>query len=374
VSRLTPAYSAASATFNQVFIANSSPDDSRSANDHRLASCRLAANALSNGRECAAQRYWFNASIVENVVLNRIGPEAWARTEGAFRSTVTRGAGLGICGGPKNESRIAPQSEAVNANGARVSRAEAELRYTRTGSTGSTPAFIMASAPSSNSSLRMTDGFEIVPSVLDQSEAADAATALQDSALKRSRAGARHLISVPVVQQLARESRLVTIAARFVGPEAVPFRATLFDKSSANNWLVVWHQDTALPLRERRDIPGWGPWSIKAGITYAHAPATALSRVVALRLHIDDSDADNGPLRVLPGTHRMGVLSDAEIGQLAREIPPVDCIVPAGGIVAMRPLLVHASSKAESTRRRRVLHIEYSDSLHMTDDLELAMA
>jgi hypothetical protein len=242
------------------------------------------------------------------------------------------------------------------------------------GSTASIPAIIMASAPSSNSSLRMTDGFEIVPSVLDQSEAADAATVLQDPALKRSRAGARHLMSVPVVQQLARDSRLVTIAARFVGPEVVPFRATLFDKSPANNWLVVWHQDTALPLRERRDIPGWGPWSIKAGITYAHAPATALSRVVALRLHIDDSDAENGPLRVLPGTHRMGVLSDAEIGQLAREIPPVDCIVPAGGIVAMRPLLVHASSKAETTRQRRVLHIEYADSSRIAEDLELAIA
>jgi ectoine hydroxylase-related dioxygenase (phytanoyl-CoA dioxygenase family) len=179
---------------------------------------------------------------------------------------------------------------------------------------------------------------------------------------------------VPLVQQLARDSRLLTIAARFVGPEAVPFRATLFDKSPASNWLVVWHQDTALPLSKRRDIPGWGPWSIKAGITYAHAPASALSRVVALRLHIDDSGADNGPLRVLPGTHSMGLLSDAEIGQLAREIPPVDCIVPAGGIVAMRPLLVHASSKAETTRQRRVLHIEYADSSRIADDLELAIA
>jgi hypothetical protein len=44
-------------------------------NHHRLASCRLAADALSSGRERAAQ-HWFNASIVENVVLNRIGPEA----------------------------------------------------------------------------------------------------------------------------------------------------------------------------------------------------------------------------------------------------------------------------------------------------------
>ncbi len=182
------------------------------------------------------------------------------------------------------------------------------------------------------------------------------------------------LMHVPVVQRIAHDSRLVTIAARFVGPEAVPFRATLFDKSRANNWLVVWHQDTALPLRERRDLPGWGPWSIKAGITYVHAPAAALSRVVALRLHIDDSDTDNGPLRVLPGTHTRGVLSDAEIGQLAREIPPVDCVVPAGGVVAMRPLLIHASSKAESIRQRRVLHIEYAESFRMADDLELAIA
>jgi hypothetical protein len=133
----------------------------------------------------------------------------------------------------------------------------------------------MANAPSLNSSLSMGNGFEIVPSVLDQSEAADVATVLEHSTLERSRAGARHLMHVPAVQQLARDGRLVTIAARFVGPEAVPFRATLFDKSPAHNWLVVWHQDMALPLRERRDIPGWGPWSIKAGITYAHAPATA---------------------------------------------------------------------------------------------------
>jgi ectoine hydroxylase-related dioxygenase (phytanoyl-CoA dioxygenase family) len=96
--------------------------------------------------------------------------------------------------------------------------------------------------------------------------------------------------------------------------------------------------------------------------------------VVALRLHIDDSNADNGPLRVLPGTDRMGVLADAEIGQLAREIPPVDCIVPAGGIVVMCPLLVHASSKAESNYQRRVLHIEYAESLGMPDGLELAIA
>jgi Phytanoyl-CoA dioxygenase (PhyH) len=153
----------------------------------------------------------------------------------------------------------------------------------------------------------ITSGFDIVPAVLDRHEIAVVAGALQQEGLERSRAGARHLMRYPIVQQLARDPRLLTIAARFVGATSVPYRATLFDKSSARNWLVVWHQDTTLPLRERRDAPGWGPWSVKPGITCAQAPAAPLSRVIALRLHIDDSRADNGPLRVLPGTHTMGV-------------------------------------------------------------------
>lgn len=106
---------------------------------------------------------------------------------------------------------------------------------------------------------------------------------------------------------------LLAIAIAFIGLSAVPYRATLFDKSAARNWLVTWHQDTALPLEERRDAPGWGPWPVKSGITYAHAPATALSRVVALRLLFDDSRDDNGPLRLLPRTH---ALSDADIDRI----------------------------------------------------------
>lgn len=107
-------------------------------------------------------------------------------------------------------------------------------------------------------------------------------------------------------------------------------------------------------------------------VAYAHAPASALSRVIALRLHLDDSLADNGPLRVLPGTHAMGVLSDDEIARHAREVPPVACVAPAGAVVAMRPLIVHASSKVESERPRCVLHIEYADALGF-DGIELAV-
>jgi ectoine hydroxylase-related dioxygenase (phytanoyl-CoA dioxygenase family) len=113
---------------------------------------------------------------------------------------------------------------------------------------------------------------------------------------------------------------------------------------------------------------------VKEGITYAHAPATALEQVLALRIHLDDSTDKNGPLRVLPGTHTMGVLSDDAIERLAAEINPVDCLASAGGVVAMRPLIVHASSQSLIEMPRRVLHVEYAARMAVADFLELASA
>ena len=207
-------------------------------------------------------------------------------------------------------------------------------------------------------------GFTIVEAVLDGTEVAELARALETSDLDWSLgAGARDLMNHRAVSAVAVDPRLFAIARRFLGASAVPYKATLFDKSPARNWLVTWHQDTALPLWNAA-IFRWGPWSIKSGITYAHAPATALSRVVALRLHFDDSREK----RAAAGASwnaALGVLSDADTARLVREIPPVDCFVPSGGIVAMRPLILHASSKAEADPPRRVLHIEYVDSLDL---------
>jgi Phytanoyl-CoA dioxygenase (PhyH) len=193
------------------------------------------------------------------------------------------------------------------------------------------------------------------------------------SEVKRSGAGARHVLRLPLVREVASDGRLLGIAARFVGGTPTPFRATLFDKASRFHRLVVWHQDTALPLRQRVDGGEWGPWSTRAGVLCAHAPAWALETVVALRVHLDDSVRTNGPLRVLPGSHRLGVLDDVEIAELVRKTTPVDCLAPAGGVVAMRPLTIHASSKVTVDRRRRVLHIEYAASPTLAPGIELAL-
>jgi ectoine hydroxylase-related dioxygenase (phytanoyl-CoA dioxygenase family) len=214
-------------------------------------------------------------------------------------------------------------------------------------------------------------GYAIQPPVLEHAEMTRVLDALANAPLARTRAGVRHVLAVPAVRRLAIDARLIAIAARLVGPSPIPFRATLFDKTPEANWLVPWHQDTALPLRSRIDDAEWGPWSIKAGVLYAHAPAWALETVVALRVHLDDSTAVNGPLRVLPDTHRLGVLTDGEIERLAHDVTPVECLAAAGGVVAMRPLTVHASSKSVNANPRRVLHIEYAAGLHLARGIEL---
>jgi hypothetical protein len=216
-------------------------------------------------------------------------------------------------------------------------------------------------------------GYSIHSAVFDRSDMLAALRALSEADVIRTKAGARHVLTVPGVRDLATDRRLLDLAVRFVGPGPIPFRATLFSKSPTANWLVVWHQDTALPLRRRVEESAWGPWSTKAGVLYAHAPAWALETVVALRVSLDDSTETNGPLRVLPGSHRRGVLSDQEIGRLAAETRPVDCVAASGGVVAMRPLTVHASSKSTDDRPRRVLHIEYAASVHLGADIELAV-
>jgi len=217
-------------------------------------------------------------------------------------------------------------------------------------------------------------GFAIICDALDDHDISSLEQSLASASIRRSKAGVRHALAHPAIAELANDSRLLDIARRVLGSHAFPFRATLFDKSPLSNWLVAWHQDTALPLREKREAPGWGPWSVKEGVTYSRAPALALGQVLALRIHLDDSAAGNGPLRVLPGTHTMGVLSNDAIRRLTSHVTSVVCIASKGSVLAMRPLLVHASSKSHSEMRRRVLHVEYASSRVTDDGLELAVA
>jgi len=216
-------------------------------------------------------------------------------------------------------------------------------------------------------------GFAIVPSVLSTRELIPILVSLADLEPPRGRAGIRHVLKHPTVKVVAQNPRLLEMAQAVLGEAAFPFRATLFDKTPETNWLISWHQDTALPLQEKVETPGWGPWSVKEGVIYAHAPAAALEQVLALRLHLDDCTEDGGPLRVLPGTHGLGILREDEIERHSTYEQPVECIGARGAVVAMRPLIIHASSKSRSQAPRRVLHIEYAATPNIAMPMQLAI-
>jgi hypothetical protein len=220
----------------------------------------------------------------------------------------------------------------------------------------------------------MEPGFEIIENVVTESECRELKATLSPSSRMAKRAGRRHLMGDSAVARLANDERLLKTARRYVGTGAVPYRATLFDKSPRANWLVVWHQDTALPILDRFDSSEWGTWSVKCEISYAHAPAWALERIVALRVNLDASTIDNGPLKVIPESHLSGVLDDNVVLDTAHNQRSVSCTTSEGGVIVMRPLLIHSSSKSISNAPRRVLHIEYASSLELADGIQLAVA
>src|SRR5690349_9515208 len=109
-------------------------------------------------------------------------------------------------------------------------------------------------------------GYLITEPLFERRKMQELCQVLLEAGLPRTKAGVRHVLGVPAVRALAVTPALVALAESFVGKNALPFRATLFDKSATSNWLVAWHQDTALPLEHRVDDTSWGPSSIKGGV------------------------------------------------------------------------------------------------------------
>lgn len=217
-------------------------------------------------------------------------------------------------------------------------------------------------------------GFAIFENAFHSAECDELLGVLKALPRPAGRAGMRHLMRVPEIAAAARDPRLLAIARETLGPTAIPYKATLFEKNPNANWSIVWHQDTALPFETPFEHPEWGPWSRKDGLAYAHAPAWALARVTALRLHLDAATDANGPLRVIAGSHRAGVLSDDAVFELARQLPATTCRVGRGGVLAMRPLVVHASAKVKTDAPREVLHFEYAERLDLVPGIRLALA
>lgn len=217
------------------------------------------------------------------------------------------------------------------------------------------------------------EGFAIAQDVLIQSVTEALTESLEALVAGKSAAtldrggsvyGGRNLLrEIPLVREVAGSRAVRGLVEPVLGPRAFPVRGLFFDKSPEANWMVPWHQDLTIAVAGRREATGYRAWTCKAGVHHVQPPVEVLERMLAVRLHLDDCGPEDGPLRVLPGSHMGGRLGPSAVRDWLDQVPAVPCLVRSGGAVLMRPLLLHASSAAEVPTRRRVIHLEFAADL-----------
>jgi hypothetical protein len=198
------------------------------------------------------------------------------------------------------------------------------------------------------------DGAQLFPGAFTPSEVA----ALLDLlSLPQRRPGAR-LGATPGLAALIAPAD--AIAAAILGPAARPVGAKLFDKFPGRNWSLRWHQDRTIAVRERRNVPGFGQWTVKSGIPHCVPPFDLLERSLTVRLHLDPASAGNSPLLIAPGSHRRGPIAEPDIPAAVSRCGTRACRAESGDIWAYATLILHASDRAAAPARRRVLQLLYS--------------
>lgn len=211
------------------------------------------------------------------------------------------------------------------------------------------------------------DGFQLIPYVLSADEVATVIASIEsaDHTHGRHRGAEQFAIrrlseAVPSIAELATHPGISQIVHHAIGEDARLVRSILFDKRPGANWAVPPHQDTTIAVRERIDTRGFGPWSLKAGVPHVQPPREVLEQMVTLRIHLDDCPEEAGALRVIPGSHRLGILDADQLAIVSRTGSFVACPASAGDCLLMRPLLVHASRPAAIPTHRRVVHLGFA--------------
>jgi ectoine hydroxylase-related dioxygenase (phytanoyl-CoA dioxygenase family) len=197
------------------------------------------------------------------------------------------------------------------------------------------------------------DGYLILPAFLQPGECERLAAIAAEFA--NGRPGSRQLLRHAAISETAARVLALPRLSGLLPGDAVAVQCTLFAKAKDNNGSVTPHQDLGIPVDAYVDSPECTGWSRKESGLFVQPPAHVLEKLLAVRLQLDDHAADTGPLEVVPGSHRLGRLKSADIAEWASG-RKVACVPQKGGAVALKPLTIHASSKAASPLPRRVLH------------------
>ena len=165
---------------------------------------------------------------------------------------------------------------------------------------------------------------------------------------------------VRAVGSMASSKYLLNSASSYLDGNAFLVRAIYFNKTLNTNWSITWHQDKTIAVNKQINLIGYKAWTVKEEINCVQPPLAVLENMVTFRIHLDASNQENGCLKVIPTTHRFGILSQPEINRIKNIYPIKYCEVDVGDAVVMRPHILHSSEKSLITGNRRVLHLEYS--------------
>ncbi|OYQ45504.1 phytanoyl-CoA dioxygenase [Flavobacterium cyanobacteriorum] len=173
----------------------------------------------------------------------------------------------------------------------------------------------------------------------------------------------------PELQDIIFNIKLKNIIRSLFGENYFVVKSIYFDKPPASNWYVACHQDLTISVKERIETNGYGPWTKKQGQFAVQPPVEILENIITIRLHLDNTNEANGALKVFPGSHLNKIYRPENINRIKE--PGEFCNVKKGGIMIMKPLLMHSSGRTQNKERRRVIHIEFS-SVSLPEPLQWA--
>lgn len=167
------------------------------------------------------------------------------------------------------------------------------------------------------------------------------------------------LKEIPDVKEFIFNDNIKEIIKEIFGEKYFGVKSIYFDKPEKSNWYVAYHQDLTISVDKKVNLENFGPWTTKQNQFAVQPPLEILENIFTIRIHLDDTDENNGALKVVPKSHAKGIYRPETIDWNV-ETENI-CNVKNGGLMIMKPLLLHGSNRTTNGKKRRVIHIEFSD-------------
>lgn len=164
---------------------------------------------------------------------------------------------------------------------------------------------------------------------------------------------------VPAIIDTIFNDKLKAVLKQHLGDNYFVVKSIYFDKPEASNWYVSYHQDLTISVDKKLELNGFEFWTTKHNQFAVQPPLDILKNILTVRIHLDDTDENNGALKVVPNSHLKEIYRPETIDWTIES--EVSCNVSKGGIMLMKPLLLHSSGRTTNNRQRRVIHIEFSN-------------